>query len=266
MRLEDQQRSTNVEDRRGGRGVRLGGGLGGVVVLLLVGYCLGVDPSTLLQTGTEVSPQAGSGSRPPATDEAADFIAAVLGSTEDVWSEIFERRGARYPPPTLVLFDGTVSSACGFSTAATGPFYCPPDQNVYLDQGFFRELARLGGPGDFAAAYVVGHEVGHHVQNVLGATDRVRDNATSVRLELQADCYAGVWAHHANRRSAVLEPGDVAEGLGAAQAIGDDRLQRRGGGAVSAESFTHGTSEQRARWLSTGLRDGSLEACDTEAR
>lgn len=263
MRLESQQRSTNVEDRRGGRGVRLGGGLGGLVVLLIVGYCLGVDPSTLLQEGTQLAPQSGAAPGPPPTDEAADFVSAVLGSTEAAWTDIFERRGARYPPPTLVLFDGSVASACGFSTAATGPFYCPPDQNVYLDVSFFRELARLGGAGDFAAAYVVGHEVGHHVQNVLGTMDRAGGNAASVRVELQADCYAGVWAHHANRRASILEPGDVEEGLAAAQAIGDDRLQRRGGGAVSPESFTHGTSEQRARWLRTGLETGSLEACRT---
>ncbi|MGH9258434.1 MAG: KPN_02809 family neutral zinc metallopeptidase, partial [Acidimicrobiales bacterium] len=243
-----------------------GGGLGGLVVLLLVGYCLGVDPSALLQTGTELAPSPGTGAAPPPSDEAADFIAAVLGSTEDVWTEIFGRRGARYPLPTLVLFDGSVASACGFSTAATGPFYCPPDQRVYLDLGFFRELAQMGGPGDFAAAYVVGHEVGHHVQNVLGTADRVRDNASSVLLELQADCYAGVWAHHANRRSAVLEPGDVEEGLGAAQAIGDDRLQGRAGQTVSPESFTHGTSAQRAHWLRTGIERGSVQACDTFGR
>ncbi|HET9949018.1 MAG TPA: neutral zinc metallopeptidase, partial [Longimicrobiales bacterium] len=199
---------------------------------------------------------------------------AVLAMTEDVWAELFAAQGATYEPPTLVLFSQAVSSACGMGTAATGPFYCPADDNLYLDTSFFEELAAMGGPGDFAGAYVVGHEVGHHVQNLLGIADAVRRaqaerrgeaNRLQVAMELQADCYAGVWAHHANRRGRVLEPGDVEEGLSAAAAIGDDRLQRRAGREVTPDAFTHGSSEQRSRWLGLGLESGDPAACDTFA-
>jgi hypothetical protein len=233
---------------------------------------LGGDPGALLQT-------TGGGAPPPAApipaeDEAAQFISAMLASTEDVWSALFARSGATYREPTLVLFDEAVDSACGFGAAATGPFYCPADGKVYLDLGFFRELARLGGPGDFAAAYVVGHEVGHHVQSLTGIADRVRrgqagsrstadQNALQVRMELQADCLAGVWAHHADRTRGILEPGDVEEGLGAAEAIGDDRLARSAGRRVSPESFTHGSAAERRRWLLTGIESGDPDACDT---
>ena len=236
---------------------------------------MGGDPSLLL-TGDGGGAPAGTEYEAPPSDEAADFISVVLASTEDVWAETFQRAGGRYVPPSLVLFDDYVRSACGFNSAATGPFYCPADRKVYLDLGFFRELARLGGPGDFAQAYVVGHEVGHHIQNLVGTSDQVRRmqgsasradaNRLSVLMELQADCYAGVWAHHANQRASILEPGDVEEGLGAAAAIGDDRLQRTSGRAVHPESFTHGSSTQRQDWLRTGLETGSLEACDTFAR
>jgi predicted metalloprotease len=276
MRWKKGRRSSNVEDRRGqrvGRGVKMGGGVTLLVVLAVL--LLGGDPSALLQMAGESSTTR---TRAPtaAEDEMADFVTVVLGSTEDTWSEIFAAAGQSYREPTLVLFTDMVQSACGMSTAATGPFYCPPDQKVYIDVGFFRELARIGGAGDFAQAYVVGHEVGHHVQNLVGTSNAVRQaqarsgsraeaNSLSVAMELQADCYAGVWAHQVNRRGGevVLEPGDVEEGLRAAAAIGDDRLMRSAGKAANPESFTHGSSEQRAMWLRRGLETGSVEACDT---
>jgi predicted metalloprotease len=251
----------------------MGGGVTLLVVLAVL--LLGGDPSALLQMAGESSTTR---TRAPtaAEDEMADFVTVVLGSTEDTWSEIFAAAGQSYREPTLVLFTDMVQSACGMSTAATGPFYCPPDQKVYIDVGFFRELARIGGAGDFAQAYVVGHEVGHHVQNLVGTSNAVRQaqarsgsraeaNSLSVAMELQADCYAGVWAHQVNRRGGevVLEPGDVEEGLRAAAAIGDDRLMRSAGKAANPESFTHGSSEQRAMWLRRGLETGSVEACDT---
>ena len=253
-------------------GVAVGGGMGFLVLLLLV-WCLGGDPMALLQNAPQ-APSTQEGPAPPAADEDAQFVSAILASTEDAWSGIFAENDASYPPPTLVLFTDMVRSGCGTAGASTGPFYCPLDQKVYLDLGFFRDLARLGGPGDFAAAYVVGHEVGHHVQNVVGTAEEVRGlqqrnpgaaNDLSVRLELQADCYAGVWAHrtHQERGGQFLEAGDVEEGLAAAAAIGDDRLQRNAGRAVSPESFTHGTSEQRQRWLRKGLESGDPDACDT---
>lgn len=260
-------------------GGKAGGGIGIIVVIIIVVMLLGGDPLSLLQGGGGVSP----GAAPPQTgttgvpsDEAGEFVASVLGTTEDVWGSIFEQSGARYQAPTLVLYDDVVRSACGMNSAATGPFYCPLDAKVYIDLGFFRDLARMGGPGDFAQAYVIGHEIGHHVQNLTGTSDRVRAaqrgagkaqaNALSVRQELQADCYAGVWAHHADRQrpgDPLLEPGDVEEGMAAAAAIGDDRLQRQAGRAVHPESFTHGTSAQRQDWLRRGLETGSVDACNT---
>jgi predicted metalloprotease len=262
-------------------GGKTGGGIGIILVVIVVVLLLGGDPLALLEGGS-----ASPGAPPPATgprgtpsDEAGEFVAAVLGTTEDVWGEIFAQGGARYQVPTLVLYDDVVQSACGMNSAATGPFYCPLDARVYMDLGFFRDLARMGGPGDFAQAYVIGHEVGHHVQNLTGISDQVRAaqrgagkrgaNALSVLQELQADCYAGVWAHHANLQfpgDPLLEPGDVEEGLNAARAIGDDRLQRQAGRAVHPESFTHGTSEQRAHWLRVGLQTGRVDACDTFQR
>jgi hypothetical protein len=219
-----------------------------------------------------------SGAAPPAagapTDEGADFVSVVLADTEDTWSALFAQAGSRYQPPKLVLFSQVVRSACGMAQSAMGPFYCPPDQAVYIDLDFYRELRdRFGAPGDFAQAYVIAHEVGHHVQTLLGTSEQVRAaqqrageaqaNALSVRLELQADCYAGVWAHHAQRSRQVLEAGDIEEGLGAAAAIGDDRLQQQTQGRVVPESFTHGSSQQRVEWFSRGLEQGSLEGCDT---
>lgn len=276
MRWRNSRRSGNVQDRRGMAG-GLGIGGGATLVVVLAVWLLGGDPGQVLQLlsggGGPAESEAGP---PPADDETGQFLSAVLGMTEDVWGELFADGGSTYPPPTMVLFSDAVRSACGSASSATGPFYCPPDQSLYLDTDFFAELARMGGPGDFARAYVIGHEVGHHVQNVTGTLERaarMQGSATSdaeanriqVFVELQADCYAGVWAHHANRRARVLEPGDVEEGLSAAAAIGDDRLARRSGRDISPESFTHGSSEQRARWLRTGLDTGDVDACDTFA-
>lgn len=274
VRWRGRTRSTNVEDRRG-RGVGIAGGGIGLLLLLVLGLCFGVDPRALLQVAeqTQTSTQPAGPPPTPGEDPAADFAATILGTTEEAWGEIFSTRGASYQPPTLVLFTDMVRSGCGTASSQTGPFYCPLDQKLYLDLGFFNELARLGGPGDFAAAYVIGHEVGHHVQNLAGTADEVRSrqqqvggseaNALSVALELQADCYAGVWAARANQRGSFLEPGDVDEGLAAAAAIGDDRLQRNAGRAVQPESFTHGSSTQRQQWLRTGLESGEPESCDT---
>lgn len=276
MKWRSGRRSQHVEDRRGRRvagGVKIGGGLAGLLIVLVV-LLMGGDP-TLLLTGGDGGVSTGTEYQAPPSDEAADFISVVLASTEDVWTETFQRAGGRYAVPSLVLFDDYVRSACGFTSAATGPFYCPADRKVYLDLGFFRELARLGGPGDFAQAYVVGHEVGHHVQNLVGTSDQVKRmqgsvsradaNRLSVLLELQADCYAGIWAHHAHEQRNILEQGDVKEGLGAAAAVGDDRLQRRAGRGVHPESFTHGSSEQRVHWFRTGLESGEFNACNTFA-
>ena len=276
VRWRGRTRSTNVEDRRG-RGIGIAGGGIGLLVLLVLGLCFGIDPRALLQVAEQTQTTSQPGGPPPAPgeDPAADFAATILGTTEEAWGQIFAERGATYEPPTLVLFTDVVRSGCGTASSQTGPFYCPLDRKLYLDLGFFNELARLGGPGDFAAAYVIGHEVGHHVQNLAGTADEVRSmqqqvggaeaNALSVALELQADCYAGVWANHANRQGSFLESGDVDEGLGAAAAIGDDRLQRNAGRAVQPESFTHGSSAQRQQWLRTGLESGSPESCDTFA-
>ena len=272
VRWQGRKRSENVEDRRG-RGVGIAGGGIGILVLLVLGLCFGVDPRTLLQVAEQTQTQAPAEPLAPGEDPAADFAATILGTTEEVWAEVFAARGATYEPPSMVLFTDIVRSGCGTASSQTGPFYCPLDRKVYLDLGFFHDLERLGGAGDFAAAYVIGHEVGHHVQNLAGTADEVRSlqqrasaeeaNALSVRLELQADCYAGMWANRAHQRGTFLEPGDVDEGLAAAAAIGDDRLQRNAGRAVQPESFTHGTSAQRQQWLRRGLETGEPEACDT---
>jgi predicted metalloprotease len=258
------------------------GGIGGIglVVLLIGAVFFGVDPSVLLQ-GIEGGPvsyeQPAEQARPiPADDEGAQFVSVVLADTEDTWREQFRARGGTYRDPKLVLFSGAAQSACGFAQAAVGPFYCPRDEKVYIDLAFFDDLrSRFEAPGDFAQAYVVAHEVGHHVQNLLGISDRVQSararadeadgNALSVLLELQADCLAGVWAHNAQAARQILERGDIEEGLGAASAVGDDRLQRQAGRYVTPESFTHGTSEQRARWFRRGLESGELGSCDTFA-
>jgi predicted metalloprotease len=276
MRWRQGRQSTNVRDVRGRR-MAGGAGLGGgALLIMLVVWLMGGNPLQFLQTvdGGGGAPPAQTGETPPPTDEAGQFMSAILAMTEDVWTELFAASGERYTPPTMVLFSDAVQSACGYSSAASGPFYCPSDQALYLDTSFFGELARMGGPGDFAQAYVVGHEVGHHIQNLTGSLQRARElqnaarseseaNRLQVLVELQADCYAGVWANHANRRQQVLEPGDVEEGLAAAAAIGDDRLARQAGRAAVPESFTHGTSAQRQQWLGTGLELGDPSACDT---
>jgi len=275
MRWRGERQSTNVEDRRGigGRGIAVGGGLG-TIVLLLLALLLGGDPRQLLeQVETGPAPTGQATRQQPAQDEQTQFVRAALASTEDVWSEIFRQNGERYREPTLVIFDGRTPSACGMGSAAVGPFYCPADQKVYIDLSFFRDLEqRFRAPGDFAQAYVIAHEIGHHVQNLLGTMDKVHSlqqrtrgpqaNQLSVRLELQADFYAGLWAHYASRRS-LIEPGDIEEALRAASAIGDDRLQRQSQGYVVPDSFTHGTSEQRARWFRRGYETGDVRQGDT---
>ncbi len=276
MRWRGRRESTNVEDRRG---LSLGGGAGigcgGLVLLLIVSFITGVNPLQLLNQVQESQPGSYSETdrtMPEPNDEMSQFIRVVLASTEDTWHEIFQGMGRRYEEPRLVLFSDSVGSACGFSSSAVGPFYCPADSRVYLDLSFFRELdRRFGAPGDFAQAYVVAHEVGHHVQNLLGISDQVHArqeqsgeaeaNELSVRLELQADCLAGVWGNHANRQ--LLETGDLEEGLNAAAAIGDDVMQRRAGGRVAPESWTHGSSRMRVEWFRRGLESGSPSVCDT---
>ncbi len=276
MRWRDLRQSGNVEDRRGmsGRGLAVGGI--GTVVIMIVAFFLGIDPRKLLNSGGDTSPAPGTqATRPMSAEEKEmrDFTGAVLGSTEDVWSEIFRQQGGQYAEPKLTLFDEQVRSACGLSSAAVGPFYCPGDQKVYLDLSFFRELqTRFRAPGDFAQAYVIAHEIGHHIQNLTGTMNRVNQlqarggereaNQLSVRLELQADCYAGVWGHYAQRRG-ILEQGDVEEALRAATAIGDDQLQKQSQGYVVPDSFTHGSSEQRMRWFHKGLETGDIRQCDT---
>jgi uncharacterized protein len=270
MRWQMGRRSSNVESggRGGGMGIPIaaGGGLG-TVVLLVLALFFGFDPSVLLQGDSSVP--GATAPAAPAHDELRDFVSVVLADTEDTWRELFRRMNREYRDPKLVVFSGSVQSACGIAGSAVGPFYCPGDQKIYLDLSFFRDLLarRLGAPGDFAQAYVIAHEVGHHVQNLLG-TARIGEgsrgnNDVSVRRELQADCFAGIWAHHAERARQILEAGDVDEALGAAAAVGDDRLQRRGQGHVAPDSFTHGSSAQRVRWFKRGLESGELTACDT---
>lgn len=280
MDFRNGRESDNVEDRRGaGGGMRLGGGgkIGiGTVVLALVAWYFGLDPSLVLNTASVVQPPATQErpAGPRADDELARFTSMVLADTEDTWQAIFRGGGRQYQEPNLVLYDGVTQSACGMGQAAMGPFYCPADAKVYLDLSFFQELGtRFGAPGDFAQAYVIAHEVGHHVQNLLGISSKVQAararvsereaNQLSVRLELQADCLAGVWAHNANRSRQVLEAGDIEEGLAAAAATGDDRLQKQARGYAVPDSFTHGSSAQRARWFRVGLEQGTLRACDT---
>jgi len=277
MRLDDEQESSNVEDRRGFRVSKglAGGGIGSIA-LVLIALFFGIDPSAILQGDlqSKVDEPAPGAAQPSARDEGREFVARVLGSNERVWGEIFQQAGRKYVEPKLVLFSGQVQSACGFAQAAVGPFYCGQDQKVYIDLSFYRELRdRFKAPGDFAQAYVIAHEVGHHVQNLLGIMGKVqarqqraseRDaNALSVRLELQADCLAGIWASFANRERKILEQGDIEEGLNAAAMIGDDTLQKRSQGYVVPEGFTHGSAEQRVRWFRTGIQTGDLKQCDT---
>ncbi len=283
MRWKTRRRSTNIEDRRGVRAGR-GAGLGIVGILMTVGiaWASGASPMQILQMlGSSVSESGGSRNRAPVDspeeNQKVDFVAAVLGDTETTWSALLKEQGQSYEEPKLVLFRDAVRSACGTNSSAVGPFYCPADRKVYLDLSFFDELhKKFGAPGDFAQAYVIAHEVGHHLQTVLGISARIQrakqglsraeQNAWSVKQELQADCFAGIWAHHADKTRDVLERGDVEEGLRAAAAIGDDTLQRKAGAEVAPESWTHGSSEQRVRWFKRGMTQGTLEACDTLTR
>lgn len=306
MRWKGRRQSSNIEDRRGmgGGGIRFPGGFGGgmgggmrrrgggiglvgILILLGIAWLLGINPLTLLTGGgldmggyesgyppQQSSLDSGGGFSDPASEEMKEFVAVVLADTEDTWRAILPQIGESYRDPRLVLFTGGVQSACGYAQSAVGPFYCPPDEKVYIDLDFFDELARrFGAPGDFAQAYVIAHEVGHHVQNVLGIEDQVRQargdmskaeaNELSVRVELQADCFAGVWANRAHTERGLLEPGDVEEALGAASAVGDDTLQKQAGGRVVPDSFTHGSAAQRMRWFEAGYRSGDPRDCDT---
>ena len=277
MRLDDQQESSNVEDRRGSGFSGGGKSIGiGTIALALVAMYFGVDPSVVLNMGQGVNQNAPVESKPiPQDDPDAKFVAKVLGSTEETWTKLFKNSGQDYPAPKLVLFSGQTQTACGAGQAAMGPFYCPSDQKVYIDLSFYQEMKdRFKAPGDFAQAYVIAHEVGHHIQNLMGTSDKVQQarqsarndaeaNEYSVRLELQADCYAGVWAHHADGQNRILEAGDVEEAMTAAAAIGDDALQKQAQGYAVPDSFTHGTSQQRMRWFNQGLSLGDVNKCDT---
>jgi predicted metalloprotease len=257
MKWQGRATSTNIEDRRGMRmGLPVGGGIGGIVLVLLISALTGQNPLDLIQSS---APEQSAAPASPGEDLQKEFLGVVLKDTEDTWSQLFSERGARYQPPALVVFSGATESGCGVGQSAMGPFYCPADNKLYLDLTFFDDLdRRFGAPGDFAQAYVVAHEVGHHVQTLLGRSQ------PGVAMELQADCYAGVWGHYAAMREGqLIEPGDAEEGLRAAAAIGDDRLQQQSQGRVSPESFTHGSSEQRATWLRRGLESGRPEDCNT---
>jgi predicted metalloprotease len=260
------------------RGASIGGG--GIILAVIAVFFLGADPAQIIGMlvggGGQLSAPAPSARQKATEDELADFVSVVVADTEDTWGPIFRSAGYRYQPAKLVLYSGMVHSACGTGSSAAGPFYCPGDHKVYLDLGFLRELKRLGAPGDFAFAYVIAHEIGHHVQNLLGVSQQIRQtqqrvsrreaNALSILTELQADCYAGVWAHHAQSQRQILERGDIEEGLGAAAAVGDDRLQQMTGRGIHPESFTHGSSEQRMRWFKSGFQSGDSSACDTFAQ
>jgi predicted metalloprotease len=287
MRWEGNEQSDNVEDRRdggGGGGFPIGGrsvGIGTVAVALIAGWIFGINPLTVLGllSGGEPAPQVqqqGPAHKPPPEDREAAFVSTVLKNTEVVWSDIFRQNGGSYAPSRLVLFRGATPTACGTGQSAMGPFYCPGDQKVYIDLGFFDTLKnQLGAPGVFAQAYVIAHEIGHHVQDQLGITAKVdqmrgrvspaQANALSVRVELQADCLAGVWAHHSQQSKQWLDPGDIEAAMNAAQKIGDDALQRSAGRAVVPDSFTHGTSAQRQRWFGAGFKSGNMQDCDTFA-
>ena len=288
MRMDDQRESDNLEDRRGsgmggGGGLRLGGGrlgLGTIAIALVASYFLGINPMTVLSMLSggggmpAVEHSAPPAHKPPADDQMAKFVSKVLASTEDTWNDVFRANGKQYVEPKLVLFSGMTPTACGTGQSAMGPFYCPGDQKVYIDLAFYRELKeRFKAPGEFAQAYVVAHEVGHHVQNLLGIADKVHEarqragkaegNALSVRMELQADCLAGVWGKRTDTMKQVLEPGDLEAALTAASAIGDDRLQQQAQGRIVPESFTHGSSEQRVRWFRRGFESGDMNQCNT---
>ena len=279
MRWRNARQSDNIEDRRGmsiSRGAKIGGVSGlGLLAVVIIGLVFNIDPTVLLQGGSEIqTPSIQQSGRPTESDDLRDFVAVVLADTEDVWDGAFRKMGRTYQLPTLVLFSGAVESACGIAGSAVGPFYCPPDHKVYLDLSFFEDLrTRFGASGDFAFAYIIAHEVGHHVQSLLGISQKVNElqarvnpserNKLSVRMELQADCLAGVWAHQADKSRQILEAGDIEEGLNAASAVGDDRIQRRTQGYVVPDAFTHGSAAQRVHWFKLGFELGDLQACDT---
>jgi uncharacterized protein len=279
MKWRRARKSTNVEDRRGVAATAGKFGIGGIVVVFVLGLLMGKNPMEMLGLLAQLDggPTSGASAPAPVDDEASQFIASILGETEDVWTALFAQRGETYEPARLVLFSGRVNSACGSASAAVGPFYCPGDRQVYIDLSFFQEMERrLGGGGQFAEAYVIAHEVGHHIQTLTGVSQRVNearrrgenitgDGGLLVRQELQADCYSGVWAHHAQRRHEWLEPGDIEQALNTASAIGDDRLQKQTQGTVVPDSFSHGTSAQRVRWFRAGFDHGDPARCDTFA-
>ncbi|MBX2849631.1 MAG: zinc metallopeptidase [Acidiferrobacterales bacterium] len=285
MRWRGRRQSDNVVDRRGrpglGRAGRKTVGGGAMILLLLVSVFFGEDVSKILglfigggtPTSNQTYQQSSSSQTTQQQDDASQFVSVVLAETEDTWNTVFAQMGKRYQPPKLVLYTGQVQSACGIGQAQSGPFYCPADFQIYLDLSFLQDLQRMGAPGDFAFAYVIAHEVGHHVQNIVGIADQVRaqqsrssrieSNALSVRLELQADCLAGVWINHTEKRASILEQGDIEEGLAAAAAVGDDRILSQAGRAVHREAFTHGSSVERVNWFKQGARSGDLESCNT---
>ncbi len=280
MRWRGRRQSSNVEDRRGRSMVRSkrGAGGGAAIILILIGLFFGEDVQKVLSlfvgTDAQLTQQQ---SAPPATraqnDDAAQFVRTILAETEDTWGAVFAQSGQRYQAPKLVLYEDQVNSACGIGSAASGPFYCPGDYQIYIDLSFLNDLKQMGASGDFAFAYVIAHEVGHHIQNITGIAKNVRQqqaraskaqsNALSVKMELQADCFAGIWINHTEKRSAILEVGDIEEGIKAAEAVGDDTIMRRAGRAPRRENFTHGSSEERIKWFQQGVKTGSIQACQT---
>ncbi len=280
MRWRGRRQSGNVEDRRGRGLIRSKKGVGGgaMIILILAGLFFGEDVQKILSlfvgnSGTQTASNQQQTATPAQNDEAKQFVSVVLAETEDTWAAVFAQAGQRYQPPKLVLYQDQVQSACGMSSSASGPFYCPGDYQIYIDLSFLNELRRMGAPGDFAFAYVIAHEVGHHIQNLTGTATQVRQlqsrasraeaNALSVRMELQADCYAGIWTNHTEKRAALLEPGDIEEGLAAAAAVGDDRLLKQAGRAPRRENFTHGSSQERMQWFQRGMQTGDIQACNT---
>ncbi len=273
MRLDDLRSSGNVDDRRGRGGGIIGGGLG-VVAIVLIAMFLGVDPSQILNGVSPPDTQQDKPAGPRADDKDLKFASKIVGSAEDVWTDILKKRGVTFTPATLTAYDSLTATGCGTGQSSAGPFYCPNDHHIYVDLSFFGELSsRFGAPGDFAQAYVIAHEYGHHIQYLMGTMEREQselqgenargENGASVRLELQADCYAGVWAQHANAQFRILQTGDVEEGLRAASSVGDDALEKQSQGYVVPDSFTHGTSAQRTRWFKRGLDSGEMDTCDT---
>ena len=280
MRWKGRRQSDNVVDRRGVRRVasKKGATGGAAIVLVLAGLFFGSDVQNILSLfvgGGSPSQQTytQSSGRPPSNDETANFVRVILAETEDTWHAVFAKLGQRYQPPKLVMYEGQVNSACGVGSAASGPFYCPGDYRIYIDLSFLNELKKMGAPGDFAFAYVIAHEVGHHVQNIIGVASKVRQqqskvskiqaNGLSVKLELQADCLAGIWINQTEKRNAILEQGDIEEGFAAAAAVGDDRLMQQAGIPPRREAFTHGSSQERMQWFEKGMRTGDIQSCNT---